>query len=248
LATAIILSGVSLGTVAGVPAGALVSEWLGWRSAFGMAAAVAVPVLIAVLILVPRLPATSTRGLGDLAEVLKIGKVQFGLAGTVLAFVGQFAGYTFITPFMLQVVHIDAVTISAVLLGFGATGLAGNMLGGWMVGKGAYRALMATLLLLGVSVLLLKLFGNQPIPAIALILVWGLGFGLLPIVMQSWLFSVVPERIESVQAIFVSAAQASIGSGALVGGLMVDHFGTDSALWLAAATAFATAILIAVRR
>ncbi len=248
LATAIILSGVSLGTVAGVPAGALISEWLGWRSAFGMAAAVAVPVLIAVLILVPRLPATSARGLGDLADVLKIRKVQFGLAGTVLAFVGQFAGYTFITPFMLQIVHIDAVTISAVLLGFGATGLAGNMLGGWMVGKGAYRALMATLLLLGVSVLLLKLFGNQPIPAIALILVWGVGFGLLPIVMQSWLFSVVPERIESVQAIFVSAAQASIGSGALVGGLMVDHFGTDSALWLAAATAFATAALIAVRR
>src|SRR5476649_191359 len=44
-ATAIIFAGISLGTVAGVPAGALIGELAGWRMAFGVAGAVAVLVL-----------------------------------------------------------------------------------------------------------------------------------------------------------------------------------------------------------
>lgn len=248
LATAIILSGVSLGTVAGVPAGALVSELLGWRLAFGASAAVTLSVLAAVAILVPSLVPASARGLKDIAALLKNREIRFGLAGTMVSFVGQFAGYTYITPFLLQAVHIDAVTVSAVLFGFGATGLAGNLLGGWAVGKDVYPALIGTLALLGVSVLMLTLVEAHPVAAVPLILVWGLGFGMQPIVMQSWMFSIAPGELESVQAMFVSAAQASIGTGALVGGLMFDRFGIDSALWLAAATALGTAALFSLRR
>jgi predicted MFS family arabinose efflux permease len=99
------------------------------------------------------------------------------------------------------------------------------------------------LLLLGVSVLVLTLVQAQAVATIVLVLVWGMGFGMQPIVMQSWMFGFAPERVESVQALFVTAAQASIGSGALVGGLLVDHFGIDSALWFAGATAIVTALL-----
>jgi predicted MFS family arabinose efflux permease len=248
LATAIILSGVSLGTVAGVPAGALVSELLGWRLAFAASAVVTLSVLVAVTILVPSLVPASTRGLKDIADLLKNRKVQFGLAGTVLSFVGQFAGYTYITPFMAQVIRIDAVTVSAVLFGFGAAGIAGNLLGGWAVGKSVRGALVGTLLLLGVSASMLTMAEAHPAMAVPLILVWGLGFGMQPIVTQSWMFNIAPDRLESVQAIFVSAAQASIGSGALVGGLMFDRFGINSALWLAAATAFVTAAMFFLAR
>jgi predicted MFS family arabinose efflux permease len=247
LATSIILSGVSLGTVAGVPAGALLGELLGWRYAFGASAALAVTVLVAVALLVPSLAPESTRGLKDIVDVLKIRKLRFGLAATVLAFVGQFAAYTYITPLMLQVMRIGPAAISAVLLGFGAAGFAGNLLGGWAVGKDAHRALMATLFLLGASVLALTMLEAHRALAVPLIMIWGIGFGMLPIVMQSWMFSTAPDRLESVQAIFVSAAQGSIGSGALVGGLTIDHFGINSALWLSVIAAFVTAALISFR-
>jgi predicted MFS family arabinose efflux permease len=248
LATSIILSGVSLGTVAGVPAGALLGELLGWRYAFGASAALALVVLAAATFLVPALAPESTRGLKDIGDLLKIRKVWFGLAGTVLAFVGQFAAYTYIAPLMLRVMHIGPATISAVLLGFGAAGFVGNLLGGWAVGKHAQRALMSTLFLLGASVLALTMVEAHPALAVPLVMLWGLGFGMLPIVMQSWMFSAAPDRLESVQAIFVSAAQASIGSGALVGGLMIDRLGINSALWLSVVAAFATAALISLPR
>jgi predicted MFS family arabinose efflux permease len=248
VASAIILSGVSLGTVAGVPAGALVSELLGWRLAFGVSALVAVSVLLAVAVLVPPLPSKSAGGLGDLKSALESRMVRFGLAGTVLSFVGQFAGYTYITPFLLQVVRVDALTVSAVLFGFGLAGVAGNLVGGWAVGKSVYWALVGTLVLLGASVLLLILTGTYPVAAIPLVVVWGLGFGMQPIVTQSWMFNAAPDRLEGVQAVFVSAAQASIGSGALIGGLVFDQFGLNAAFAVAAGAAFLTAAMFSTRK
>ncbi|WP_255551606.1 MFS transporter [Granulicella sp. dw_53] len=247
LATAIILSGVSLGTVAGVPAGTLVSMMLGWRLAFVASAIVALSVLLAVMILVPSLVPTSTRGIKDVTDLLNNRKVRFGLLGTVLSFIGQFAGYTYITPFMLQVMHFDSVVLSAVLFGFGAAGVAGNLFGGWAVGKNVRVALAGTLLLLGTSILILTVVGAHLVVAVPLILIWGFGFGMQPIATQSWMFSAAPDQLESVQAIFVSAAQLSIGSGALIGGLMFDHFGIYSTLWIAASTAFVTAALFSLR-
>jgi predicted MFS family arabinose efflux permease len=248
LATAIILSGVSLGTVAGVPAGALVSEFLGWRLAFGASAIVASLVLVGVAFLVPPLAATSKGGLNDLVEALKCRKVQFGLIGTVVSFGGQFAGYTYITPFLLQIVQVDPLNVGAVLFAFGVAGVAGNMLGGWAAGKSVYWALVGTLVLLGASASMLAVVGTYPVAAVPLIVSWGLGFGMQPIVTQSWMFKALPGRPEGVQALFVSSAQASIGSGALIGGLMLDHFGINSAIELAAATAFVTAAMFAARK
>ncbi|MFK0165191.1 MFS transporter [Rhizobium sp. NPDC090279] len=247
LATAIILSGVSLGTVAGVPAGALIGELVGWRFTFALSAIVAVLVLVAVALLVPSLPAKSAGGPGDLYRVLGNRMVQFGLAGIILSFIGQFAGYTYITPFLLKVARVDPSTISAVLFGFGLVGVAGNLLGGWAVGKSLRWALVGTLTLLGASVLLLILTGSHPAVAIPLVLVWGLGFGMQPIVMQNWMFNAAPDQLEGVQAVLVSAAQASIGSGALVGGLVFDQFGPNAAFGVAAATAFLTAAMFGVR-
>ncbi|MBI0381889.1 MFS transporter, partial [Streptomyces albiflaviniger] len=44
-ATAVLLSGVTLSCVAGVPAGALLGDWSGWRSAFWAVAALCLPAL-----------------------------------------------------------------------------------------------------------------------------------------------------------------------------------------------------------
>jgi predicted MFS family arabinose efflux permease len=248
LATAIILSGVSLGTVAGVPAGALIGQLFSWRFAFAASSGVALMVLIALAALLPSLTPTSTRGLGGLADLLKNDKILFGLSATVIAFAGQFAAYTYIAPLMLRVMRIDAGTVSAVLLGFGATGFLGNLFGGWLAGKGVQRALFATLMVLGFSVMILAMVEAHPVLGILLIMVWGFGFGMLPIAMQSWMFSIAPEQLESVQAMFVSAAQASIGVGALIGGLLVDHLGINSALWLSVVAAIATAAFVSIRR
>jgi predicted MFS family arabinose efflux permease len=77
-------------------------------------------------------------------------------------------------------------------------------------------------------------------------MVWGVGFGLLPFAMQSWLFAMAPDKLEAMGAVFVSSAQASIGVGALAGGLIVDHLGVLSALTVGGTLGVLTAVVILV--
>ncbi|WP_434606329.1 MFS transporter [Pseudomonas sp. D2-30] len=56
-ATSMIFSGVSLGTVAGVPAGTILGELTGWRTVFGVSAALSVVVMLLLLRTLPTLPA-----------------------------------------------------------------------------------------------------------------------------------------------------------------------------------------------
>ncbi|QDL38711.1 MFS transporter [Rhodoferax sediminis] len=249
-ASALILSGVSIGTVAGVPAGALLGELVGWRWAFGAAGAISLVVLALLLALLPALPSTATRnGLREIPSLLREPKVQLGLATILLLFGGQFSAYTYISPFLLQVTGIAPVTLGAVLLGYGASGFAGNLVGGWLAERDLRGALVATGLVLGMSVLGLVLLGQGNVSwAVALVIIWGLGFGMLPIAVQSWMFGAAPQRLEAVQAMYVSAAQAAIGGGALLGGLLADSFGIASAMWLGALSALAISLVVVGQR
>jgi predicted MFS family arabinose efflux permease len=242
-ATSLILAGVSLGTVAGVPAGAWIGNLLGWRLAFAGAAVVALLVLVAVAALLPRLPATGSGRLRELPRAASSPRVRIGLWGASLLFIGQFAAYTYIAPFLLQRTQVDAGTVTVLLLGFGVAGLLGNALAGWAVGRNLLRALIATALVLFIAMVLMVLVGDSKPWAVAMVLVWGVGFGMLPVAVQTWIFSAAPDRLEAVQALFVSIAQAAIGIGALAGGLAADHFGVPSAMVLGASAVFTAAVL-----
>ncbi|RRN73494.1 MFS transporter [Agrobacterium deltaense] len=244
-ATALIFSGVSLGTVAGVPAGALIGDLFGWRTAFLLVSGVALLVVAALQFLLPAIRAQKGSGLKQIPDVLRLRRIKIGLTAAVLIFVGQFAAYTYITPFLIGTIGIDTGTLSMVLLGYGAAGFAGNLFGGWAAGRNFVFALAGTAFLIALSVAGLLLAGGNTLAAVAWVVTWGFGFGMLPIAMQTFLFSSAPDRLESIAALFVSIAQLAIGLGALVGGLAVDNFGVPSALWLGAASALLTAGLIA---
>ncbi|TKD45567.1 MFS transporter [Azotobacter chroococcum] len=245
-ATSMIFSGVSLGTVAGVPAGTILGELTGWRTVFGIAAVLSIIVMLLLLRTLPKLPAQPGAGLQALREVLQRPLARLGLAAVLTIFVGQFAAYTYLSPYLLNEAAMTPIELSAILLGFGITGFLGNLAGGWAVAKSAPWTLIATALLMGIPMLLLATGVAPKLMIVTLVMLWGVGFGLLPIAMQTWLFSMAPDRLEAMGAIFVSSAQMSIGVGALAGGLAVDHLGILSALAVGGGFALVTAVLIGI--
>lgn len=246
-ATGLIFSGISLGTVAGVPIGTLIGDLVGWRLAFGAASAVSLLVAAVLMLVLPPIPAGQAQGLRGVAQALKVHRVKLGLAAILLIFIGQFSAYTYIAPFLLDEAGIAAGAISAILFGYGAAGFAGNLVGAWAAARHVRAALAGTAALLAVSIGLLVLAQSHHAAAIAMVLAWGLGFGMLPIVIQNWMFAAAPDRLESVSAIFVSSGQLAVGCGALVGGVTVDQLGLPAAMWLGALCALATAALIGLR-
>ncbi|WP_218191729.1 MFS transporter [Pseudomonas sp. B28(2017)] len=214
-ATSLIFSGVSIGTVAGVPAGTLLGEVLGWRVVFAVAAGLSVIITLLLWRTLPRLPAQLGAGLGSLAEALRLRKTRVGLLAVLLIFVGQFTAYTYLSPYLINEAGMSSASLSALLLGFGVTGFIGNLLGGWAVTRSPSWTLIGTALLMGIPMILLSGMASLASAVVMLMVLWGVGFGLLPIAMQSWLFAMAPDRLEAMGAIFVSSAQVSIGVGAL---------------------------------
>jgi predicted MFS family arabinose efflux permease len=243
-ATSLVFAGVSLGTVAGVPAGSYLGELLGWRAAFFAAAGIAIVVLITQFLLVPPLPTAKATRIRDLPILMTIPKARLGLIATLLLFTGQFAAYTYISPFLIDVSGISVSTVTLLLLVYGLTGFVGNVAGGWVAGKDVRVALIGTSLILGLAILSLPAFGESKIAASVIVGIWGLAFGALPISIQTWMFRAAPDALETGAAIFVSTAQVALAGGALIGGLVVDSLGVSSAMLLGGGFLLANAAMI----
>lgn len=214
--TAIIFAGISLGTVAGVPAGTFIGDVLGWRAAFAAAAGIGVAVLVAQALLLPAL--------------LHVPKARIGLLAAFFMFGGQFFAYTYIAPYLVQITGLGSGMVTGLLLAYGTAGFFGNVAGSWVAGKDARTAVAATALVLGASALALAAFGAIPMAAIAIIVVWGLAFGALPIATQTFMFRAASEALETGAALLVSLIQVAIALGATVGGLTVDGLGLVSTM------------------
>ncbi|WP_426122844.1 MFS transporter [Pararhizobium sp. PWRC1-1] len=229
-ANALILSGISFGTVAGVPAGALIGDMFDWRASFWAGAALSVVSVLFVAALLPMLPSANRRGIAGLPKVLARPKARIGLLAVLAIFLAQFAAYTYVAAFLNERSGISGPLLTTVLLANGVAGFFGNMLGGWVAGKQVNAAVISASLLIGGSALILLVVGSNQFAAVTLVIVWGLGFGMLPIGMQSFLQSAAKDALEDMQALFVTVGQIAIGTGALIGGSIVDYAGLSGAM------------------
>ena len=245
-ATSIIFAGVSLGTIAGLPAGALLGCVVTWRVAFAATAVLALVLIAALLVFLPSIRPQRGAGIGSVPVVLRRRLVRIGLLAATLTFAGHFVAYTYIAPFLEMVSHVNAATLSAVLLAYGCAGFAGNAAGGWLVGRNVSVAVISGTVVIGLALIALVLTGSHQVAAIGAVAVWGFGFGIFPIAMQTFLLDAAPDHLESVNALLVSFAQAFVGLGALVGGVIVDHVGITGPFWLGAGMALATAASVGV--
>ncbi len=236
-ATSIIFAGVSLGMLIGGPAGALVGDLVGWRAAFGVALLLSALALIAQVASLPPLVVEQRVTMRDLLSILMTWQGRIGLTAMTLVLCGQFATYTYITPFLASVAGFSGAAISALLLGYTVVGLFGNFLGGLGGQRSAQRTLLATILAFGLAVVLLPTSGLSPLLVVAVLAVWGIAYGAMPVALQMWMMQATPALREGGMALFVANFQISIALGASVGGLIVDRLGSSDAMYTGAVLA-----------
>ncbi|MFM0016015.1 MFS transporter [Paraburkholderia sediminicola] len=234
-ATALIFAGVSIGMLIGGAAGALIGDMFGWRAAFGGAFGLSLLALLAQLAFLPPLRVEHQVRPRDLLGIVATPAGRVGLLAMTLALCGQFATYTYITPFLAQRAGFNGTAISSILLGYTLIGLVGNFLGGAGAGRNVKLTLSAAILFFMVPVMLLPLLGAAQVCALALMAIWGLAYGAMPIALQMWMMKAVSDTKEGGMALFVGDFQTSIALGSFGGGLVVDHFGLDSTMYFGAA-------------
>jgi predicted MFS family arabinose efflux permease len=243
-ATSIIFAGVSVGMLIGGAAGALIGDVLGWRAAFGVSAVLSAIGLTAQFVWLPVLKVDERIRARDLFGIVATRSGRIGLAAMAFALCGQFATYTFITPFLASNTGFDGKAISSILLGYTVIGIAGNFVGGATAGRSIKLTLLATIGLLAVSVLLLPTLGHLKDATLALLAIWGLAYGAMPVALQMWMVQSAPRAHEGAMALFVANFQASIALGSFLGGSVVDHIGIDSAMYFGGVVAIVAFLLL----
>ncbi len=129
-ATSVLLGGVTLACVAGVPGGAVLGQMFGWRAAFWAVALACLPALYAVLRGIPEEKGAAARGVRGEARVLGEARVVVVLVLAALVNAATFCVFTYLAPLVTEVAGLAAGWVPAVLALFGLGSFAGVSVAG----------------------------------------------------------------------------------------------------------------------
>jgi DHA1 family inner membrane transport protein len=218
---ALVLSGLTIANVVGVPAITLVGQNAGWRVAYLVVAAVFALSVLAIVLAVPAQPgdphATIRRELAGFARL----PVWVALATGAIGFGGLFAVYTYIAKITTEVTRLDAsaVPVALVVAGLGMT--AGNLIGGRLADHGPLRAVFLTFAAFAVTLTFLALTASSPAGLFSgLFLVVAAGGALGPAI-QTRLMDVAGDSQTLAAAANHSGLNIGNSLGAALGGLVI---------------------------
>lgn len=243
-ALSVMFLGVSAATVFAAPVGSYVGDIVGWRNVFLGAAVLGALALVVQLATLPSLPPRGHSRFVTLFEVLTRPGVGFAMFAILLVFTGHFALFTYIRPFLETVTGLGVEGFSAVLLGFGIATFFGNYLGAVLLERSMRFTLTIMPVVMGALALSLSIFGGSLAGDAAMVALWGLAFGAVPVAWSTWITRAVPDEAESAGGLFVAAINFAIATGAAAGGALFDTTGVTSVFVASGAVLLLAALTI----
>lgn len=175
MAIALILSGLTVSNVIGVPVGTAIGNLWGWRATFWVMCVIGVVAIAAMLVLLPAKagPARRPGGLSQEVRVLGRQQVWTSLILMLMLMIGQFGPFTYIAPLLREVTGLDESWVPWVLLANGLGATVGVFLGGRLADWKLMPSMIAMLALQAVMLAVIYAVSPHPVPMIAAIVVWG---------------------------------------------------------------------------
>ncbi len=225
-ALAIFNGGNALAMVIAAPLGSYLGSVMGWRGAFFCLVPVALVVFIWQCVSLPSMKtAAEEKRAGNVLRLLRKPQVATGMAACGLFFMGQFALFTYLRPFLETVTGVDVSTLSLILLTIGMAGFMGTLIIGVFLRKGFYLTLMAIPLMMTAIAVMLMLTGHRLWIVAPLLGLWGLVATAAPVGWWSWVARTFPDNAEAGGGLMVAVVQLSIALGSTAGGLAFDSAG-----------------------
>ncbi|MCX4390388.1 MFS transporter [Micromonospora peucetia] len=248
-ALAVLLSGTTIATIAGVPGGAVLGTLLDWRATFWAVAALCLPAAVGILRGVPARVGQNDENVGpalrtELAQLRRPRLILVMLLGALVN-AATFGSFTFLAPIVTETAGLGEWWISVVLVLFGAGSLVGVTIAGRLSDQrpGLIIAVGGPLLLIGW--LALAVLAENPAALLVLVFVQGA----LSFAVGSTLITRVLYEAVGAPTMAGSYATAALNVGAAVGPLIAattlsTTLGERGPLW-ASGLLVATALLVA---
>lgn len=222
-ALSMVVTGTSIATIAGLPLGRLVGQYMGWGVTFLIVGIIAFAVLVYMAFVFPKIASGEQFHVKDLPALLKNPVLICLYVQTILFVLGYYTVYSYIEPFMQQVAKLQNNVITIVLLIFGATGLLGSYLFSKLYDRHRFAfigTVMATLL----AWLLLLLPASKSLATMVILCAfWGITAMAFNVTTQSEVIRSVDEKGAAVAtAIYSGLFNLGIGGGSWIGGIVCD--------------------------
>ncbi|MEM9392967.1 MAG: MFS transporter [Pseudomonadota bacterium] len=222
-ALASVFLGVTLAQILGIPAGAFIAYEIGWRVAFWLVVALALPCLWLVWTRVPKGLRFQPVSLHNLAEVLRQSRLMLSVMFTALFLSGIYVVYTYFAPLFSLQMGFEGAMISALLLVFGMGAVLGNILGGALSDRVGPERTLGLLCLLQMS--LLPFFSLLPLAlpmVLALVLTWSVCGWSFMAPQQARLISRAPEVAPVMLSLNAAAIYVGVALGSALGGVALE--------------------------
>ncbi|MDO3705431.1 MFS transporter [Micromonospora sp. C28SCA-DRY-2] len=228
-AIAIAMAGIPIALSLGVPAGTFLGAALGWRAAFMIMTGLTIVLLAWITVTVPDYPGHRPENRTSMVRTLRIPGVSPVLFVTLVFVLAHTILYTYIATFLDRVGM--GTSTDLVLLVFGAA----SLMSIWIVGAHINRRLrtltIASTLLVAVAAAILAAMAGSPALVYVAVLLWGLGWGGTPTLLQTAVGDAGGKAADAAQAMLVTLWNVAMAGGGVAGGILLDLLGHTSFPW-----------------
>ncbi len=244
-AVSLVMLGLPVANVFGVPAATWMGQHLGWRSAYWTVAALGVLTVALVASFVPATPADP--GATGRRELRAFGSAQVWLTLLVgaIGFGGMFAMYSYIAPTVTDVAGLSKSAVPLYLLAFGVGGVLGTVVGGRLADWSIFRALLGSSVAMGVALALFTVTAYHPVPGALTVFLVAVVGSVLVVNLQLRLMQVAGDAQTLGAAMNHASLNAANALGAWLGGLVIAAgWGYTAPSWVGAALSAAGLVVL----
>lgn len=221
-AISMVMMGLSVSNVLGVPLATFVGQQFGWRWLFIAVAVIGVITMICIAVFIPAQKAHPDASLRQELSSLRHGQVWLTLLIGVVGFGGFFAVYTYVANTMTDVAGFDAGFLPLIVGLYGLGMVAGSYVGGRMADWSVMGSIYSMMAFIAVILVIYSLAVHIPWMALLMIFIIGASGSMMIPSLQTRLLDVSPGAPTLASALNHSALNMANALGAFAGGLVIS--------------------------
>ena len=220
-AISMVMAGLSVSNVVGVPFATWLGQTFGWRLLFVLVGAIGLLALVMVWRFVPFQAAHPDASIRRELGALKRLQVWLALLVGIVGFGGFFATYTYIAHTMTAVAGIPSALIPLVVALYGLGMVAGNIVGGRLADKSVMGTLYRVLPAIAVALVVYAVAAHWQWSAMVMVFVVGASGSMLIPALQTRLLDASPDAPSLASSLNHAALNVANALGAFLGGLVI---------------------------
>lgn len=233
-AVSIMMAGLTISNIIGVPLGTFIGQHMGWRASFGAIAIMGVIALIGILMFIPRIKLDKPVRLMQQINALIQPKLLVYLLIGALGNAGLFTVFTYIAPLLQQVSGFAEHRVTWILVLFGCGVTIGNIVGGKLADWKLMPSILGLYFAISIILTILTFTIHSPIATVITIFLWGVAsFAVMP-GLQVRVMSLAHDAPALASTATHSAGNLGNAAGAFIGGWVITHLAITSLPWVGA--------------